>query len=92
MDKLNVYNRQKIDKVKSLYNQSNGQKLSSQQEYQIKTQGTIKGSNLTQDALSRLDVKSQYSQTRSATRSQHDEILSSVSIGGANMYKKPMDT
>ena len=76
--------------MKSLYNQSNGQKLSSQQEYQIKTQGTVKGSNLTQDALSRLDVKSQYSQTRSVTR--NDEILSSVTIGGANLYKKPMDT
>lgn len=69
MDKLNVYNRQKIDKVKSLYNQSNGNKLTSQQEYQIKTQGTVKGSNLTSDALSRLDVKSQQSQNRSVTRS-----------------------
>lgn len=92
MDKVNVFTRQRLDKVKALYTQSNGFKLNTEQENQIRQLGSLnKASSLTRENMTRFESMSKTSdlKSRKPVQSEEDEIVSqTVSVGGAIIHEK----
>lgn len=79
MDKVNVFTWQWLDKVKALYTQSNGFKLNTELENQLRTLGGVnKASSLTWENMNMFESMSKAGDLKSwkTVWSEDDEIVS----------------